>query len=314
MNCGYVYCMINESIPNLCKIGFTKKTSLKRAKELYNTSSPTPFKVVFDIKVKNPQKYEKIIHNKLIKFRENIAREFFRCKPEEIKTYFKMENLIQNDNDKNDFNENYYTEYTDDNDDNDNSDDNDNNDNNDDNDNNDYNDNNDDNANDNNYDIEMFKKILSLSKIPEQYIFTSYKLSIFQPTFPDTTKFIKIIDNSDKINKKKYDGLTKIIVNCENNFSIEEKNIIEEYNIKNIEDLLRNEKISKEDKKRSIKCYKIIITRYELTGIEPLQCHNCIKINNILFDIRILIDGSIKYCKSLGEKSLEDFHLISIKE
>lgn len=148
------------------------------------------------------------------------------------------------------------------------------------------------------------------------------KLSIFQPTFPDTTKFIEIIDNSDKINKKNFDGLTKIIVNCENNFSIEEKNIIKEYNIKNIEDLLRNEKISKEDKIRSIKCYKIIITKcykiiitkYELTGIEPLQCHNCIKINNILFDIRILADGSIKYCKSLGEKSLEDFHLISIKE
>jgi hypothetical protein len=64
-NYGYIYCMINDSMPNLCKIGlvYTKnKTSFDRAKELSNsTSCPTPFRVVYDIKVKNPYKYEKNI-------------------------------------------------------------------------------------------------------------------------------------------------------------------------------------------------------------------------------------------------------------
>ena len=69
-------------------------------------------KVIYDIKVKNPYKYEKIIHNKLSKFRENKNREFFRCTPNDIIDYFKIENLISSEYDKNDFCENYFNQYS----------------------------------------------------------------------------------------------------------------------------------------------------------------------------------------------------------
>ena len=68
-NYGYVYCITNKYMPQICKIGFVNKpdkTSHDRARELSrHTNCPMPFEVVFDIKVKNPHKYEKIIHKKL---------------------------------------------------------------------------------------------------------------------------------------------------------------------------------------------------------------------------------------------------------
>jgi len=112
---GYVYCMINISMKNLCKIGFVNiknKTSHDRAKELSSsTGCPTPFEVIFDIKVKNPSKYEKIIHNKLNNVRQNNKREFFICNPEEIEKYFKIKNLITCNKDIIDFHPNYFTIY-----------------------------------------------------------------------------------------------------------------------------------------------------------------------------------------------------------
>jgi hypothetical protein len=52
MDYGYVYCMINDSMPNLCKIGYINtinKTSKDRALELSShTSCPslfTPLKI-----------------------------------------------------------------------------------------------------------------------------------------------------------------------------------------------------------------------------------------------------------------------------
>jgi len=114
MNYGYVYCLTNESLPNIYKIGFTNtidKTSEDRAKELFNTSIPTPYKVLFDIKVNNPHKYEKIIHNKLKNYRINKKREFFKCSIDDILLYFKKENIITNDNENNDFPDNYFQNY-----------------------------------------------------------------------------------------------------------------------------------------------------------------------------------------------------------
>ncbi len=114
MSYGRVYCMTNESLSGLCKLGHIHvpdKLSQKRAKELSNTSIPTDYKVEFDIKVKNASKYEKIIHNKLkdIRFKEN--KEFFKCNPEDIMKYFKLENLITCEEDKYDFPYDYFTIY-----------------------------------------------------------------------------------------------------------------------------------------------------------------------------------------------------------
>lgn len=112
---GYVYCMINKYMPHLCKIGYVNKpgkTSRDRAKELSsNTCCPIDFEVIFDIKVKNPHKYEKKIHKKLNHLRINSRREFFECKPEDIIKYFEKTNLIMYDDENDDFPEVYLTKY-----------------------------------------------------------------------------------------------------------------------------------------------------------------------------------------------------------
>ena len=108
---GYVYCLINESLLNVCKIGFTTKTSKLRAKQLSNTSCLTPFVVAFEIKVKNPHKYEQIIHNKLEHIRIKKNREFFEYNIPEIIDAFNMYNLIKNEQEKDDFHKNYFINY-----------------------------------------------------------------------------------------------------------------------------------------------------------------------------------------------------------
>ena len=119
---GYVYCITNKFMPELCKIGFVdtfNKTSHNRAKELsQNTSCPFPFEVIFDIRVKNPAKYEKRIHKKLHKLRVNKNREFFKIKPKDLIKFFHKEKLIyykkkeeDDDDDDDDFDENYLTIY-----------------------------------------------------------------------------------------------------------------------------------------------------------------------------------------------------------
>ena len=111
-NYGYVYCLYNKYMPNICKIGYTYKTSHDRAKELSSrTNCPVPFDVIFDIKVRNPQKYEKIIHRKLKKFRINSKREFFECTPKDIITLFDKNNLIKFNDELCYFPDNYLTIY-----------------------------------------------------------------------------------------------------------------------------------------------------------------------------------------------------------
>lgn len=111
---GRVFCIINEAYQGLSMIGVVNthgKTSHDRARELYTKNVPCRFVVAYDIKVKNPFKYKKIIHKNLKHLRCNPQREFFLSKPEDIEQYFLMENLIQTEEDKNDFAENYLTNY-----------------------------------------------------------------------------------------------------------------------------------------------------------------------------------------------------------
>ena len=112
---GYVYCMTNKYMQNLCKIGYVNKqgkTSRDRAKELSkNTCCPIDFEVIFDIKVKNPQKYEKRIHKKLNHLRINQRREFFQANPEDIIKYFDKIDLIKYDDENDDFPDSYLTLY-----------------------------------------------------------------------------------------------------------------------------------------------------------------------------------------------------------
>ena len=89
---GYVYCMSNECIPGLVKVGFTFNDPSTRAKELYTTGVPMPFKVEFAKKVLDPEDKERKLHALLTKHfsRPNGQREFFRCMPSDAKEFFDL--------------------------------------------------------------------------------------------------------------------------------------------------------------------------------------------------------------------------------
>jgi len=92
------------------QIGYTTKTTHDRAKEL-KTGLPCAYDMIYDIHVKNPRKYESIIHSKLKNYRVYDNREFFRCEPNDIIEYFKMENLIESETERSDFYNNYFKKY-----------------------------------------------------------------------------------------------------------------------------------------------------------------------------------------------------------
>ncbi len=79
---GYVYCMSNESMPGLLKIGMTTDSPETRAAALSGaTGVPTPFKVEISKRVAQPYEKEQAIHELLgaLGFRVNEKREFFNC-------------------------------------------------------------------------------------------------------------------------------------------------------------------------------------------------------------------------------------------
>jgi hypothetical protein len=81
---GYVYCLTNESMPGLIKIGETHtigKTPYDRAEDLYTTGVPTPFNVEFYAKTNDSKKLETDIHILLKEYRNSEKREFFKMSP-----------------------------------------------------------------------------------------------------------------------------------------------------------------------------------------------------------------------------------------
>lgn len=113
---GYVYCMTNEAMPNLCKVGYVNigNTSHSRAITLSaSTSIPLPFIVEFDIKVKNPCKYEKILHTIFDSLNYRFKKEFFKCTVDDIINFFNYDAIYKYDKtaDINDFAVDYLTIY-----------------------------------------------------------------------------------------------------------------------------------------------------------------------------------------------------------
>ena len=92
---GYVYCLSNESMPNLVKVGEIHtdgKTPKDRARELFTTGVPAPFKVEFAKKVKNPKQKEITLHKLLEEFTERYSsrREFFQVTPKVVLSFFDL--------------------------------------------------------------------------------------------------------------------------------------------------------------------------------------------------------------------------------
>ncbi len=90
MSKEYVYCITNPMIPNICKCGGTKRIPTDRCRELSNTSLPVNCKLEYFIEVSNWKESEKYIHDKLVEngFKRYDKREWFECKPDEIKFIF----------------------------------------------------------------------------------------------------------------------------------------------------------------------------------------------------------------------------------
>lgn len=86
----YVYILANESIPSLCKIGFTKNLSDKRAKQINaGTGVATDFTAEYAYPCYNGHDLEQEVHGYLDSFRVNKNREFFRTTVGEARAVIK---------------------------------------------------------------------------------------------------------------------------------------------------------------------------------------------------------------------------------
>jgi hypothetical protein len=75
---GYIYLLVNRSMPGLVKIGRTNRAIGTRVRELSTpTGVPTPFEVILDVFVKDSAKAERLVHERLASHRTAPNREFF---------------------------------------------------------------------------------------------------------------------------------------------------------------------------------------------------------------------------------------------
>jgi hypothetical protein len=90
---GYIYCLTNETMPALVKIGEIHtegRTPDDRARELYTTGIGMPFNIEFAKKVKNPARAESRIHAFLSDKRLSSSREFFKTTAEFVRKLFDL--------------------------------------------------------------------------------------------------------------------------------------------------------------------------------------------------------------------------------
>ena len=82
MSEGFIYVLVNSSMPDLVKVGLTTRKPCDRAIELSGvTGVPTPFIVVYETQVNDCSAAEKFVHELLSTkgYRVSEAREFFKA-------------------------------------------------------------------------------------------------------------------------------------------------------------------------------------------------------------------------------------------
>src|SRR5262249_15529782 len=83
---GFIYVLSHSAMPDLLKIGTTEGPVQDRARQLYTTGVPGPFKVEFQIPVyESRRSAERKVHNALELYREHNSREFFRIPLEQAR-------------------------------------------------------------------------------------------------------------------------------------------------------------------------------------------------------------------------------------
>lgn len=128
---------------------------------------------------------------------------------------------------------------------------------------------------------------------PSIFNFKIKKVTLFECMFPKTTKKIEICD---------YDNNNDIIVDCKNNFTEDEKKVMDIYKINKLQDLLTHIRINNQEKIKCLQHYKFVSENYKLNGFEVFTKTICVQFDNYLINIVILNDGIIKYISSSGEK------------
>jgi len=104
---GYIYCITNNGMPNMVKIGMTTKSPDKRllkANKSDTWKSPYPFVIEFAKKVRYPYKREQEIHKFLEGYNLRINdREFFNVSPNDVLQIFnQIEGKMWSANDSSD--------------------------------------------------------------------------------------------------------------------------------------------------------------------------------------------------------------------
>ena len=79
MNYGFIYCLGNQCMPGVYKIGMTTRAPSARVDELSaSTGVPVEFDLICYGEVSDPQQVERQIHDQFYLERVNESREFFR--------------------------------------------------------------------------------------------------------------------------------------------------------------------------------------------------------------------------------------------
>jgi hypothetical protein len=98
MNIGYIYCVSTPANTDRCKVGETLKGIENRLKGINNTAVSENFKLDYYIIVDPIKRFniEKSIHNDIITegYSRFTGKEFFKCKPNDIKHIFEKYGII----------------------------------------------------------------------------------------------------------------------------------------------------------------------------------------------------------------------------
>lgn len=85
---GWIYCMSNESMPGIFKVGMTIRTPEERLTEANSSDTwrpPTEYEIAYSVRVTDAFDIETQIHKQLDDYRIHPRREFFRAPLETIK-------------------------------------------------------------------------------------------------------------------------------------------------------------------------------------------------------------------------------------
>lgn len=71
------------------------------------------------------------------------------------------------------------------------------------------------------------------------------------------------------------------------------------FRINNIDQVLRDESISKTDKNQVLKCYKYVKNSYDALGTEPFNGNTCITVDGGYHCVKVHADRTISYVRKM---------------